>query len=230
MNKSGPCVLMICLAVLCCAVGRAQQSPANRWEAEIRKFEESDRRNPPAEGAVLFIGSSSVRLWQSLAEDFPGTKVINRGFGGSEIADSTFYVERIVAPYRPEMVVLYAGDNDLANGKTPRQVFEDYKAFVGRVRRKLPAAKIAFISVKPSPARASLLRSQREANGLIKEYASRDKRLIYIDVFTPMLGGDGSPRPELFGPDGLHLNEEGYRLWKSVIAPYFSRHLRPTTR
>jgi lysophospholipase L1-like esterase len=222
MNKSRPWVVMICLAVLCSAVSRAQQDTANRWEAEIRKFEESDRRNPPAVGAVLLIGSSSIRLWQSLAEDFPGTKVINRGFGGSEIADSTFYVERIVTPYRPQMVLLYAGDNDLANGKTPRQVFEDYKAFVSRVRLKLPAARIAFISIKPSPARASLLRSQIEANALIKEYASRDKRLIYIDVFTPMLGGDGSPRPELFGPDGLHLNKEGYRLWKTLIAPYFS--------
>lgn len=219
MNTSRLWVLMICLAALCPAVNRAQQSPANRWEAEIRKFEESDRQNPPAAGAVLFVGSSSVRLWQSLAEDFPGVKVINRGFGGSEIADSTFYVERIVVPYRPEMVVLYAGDNDLANGKTPRQVFEDYKAFVSRVRQKLPAAKIAFISIKPSPSRVSLLRSQKEANGLIKEYASHDKGLIFIDVFTPMLGGDGKPRPELFGPDELHMNKEGYRLWKSVIAP-----------
>lgn len=220
MNKSRLRAVTICLAALCAAVGRAQQPPANRWEEEIRKFEESDRRNPPAEGAVLFVGSSSVRLWRSLAEDFPGIKIINRGFGGSEIADSTFYVERIVAPYRPKMVILYAGDNDLANGKTPRQVFEDYKAFVGRVRRKLPAAEIAFISIKPSPARASLLRSQREANGLIKDYASRGIGLIFIDVFTPMLGGDGRPRPELFGPDGLHLNGEGYRLWKSLIAPH----------
>ena len=220
MNKSRPWVLMICLAALSSAAGLAQQSPTNRWEAEIRNFEESDRRNPPAEGAVLFVGSSSIRLWESLAEDFPGVKVINRGFGGSEIADSTFYAERIVTPYRPKMVVLYAGDNDLANGKTPRQVFEDYKKFVSRVHRKLPAAKIAFIAIKPSPARASLLQSQKDANALIKEYASRDKRLIYIDVFTPMLGGDGSPRPELFGPDKLHMNREGYSLWKSVISPY----------
>ena len=221
MSKSRPwAVMMICLAVLCSAVGRAQESPANRWEAEIRKFEESDQQNPPAEGAVLFVGSSSIRLWQSLAEDFPETKIINRGFGGSEIADSTFYAERIVIPYRPQMVLLYAGDNDLANGKTPRQVFEDYKAFVGRVHRKLPATKIAFIAIKPSPSRASLLRSQKDANGLIKDYASHDKRLIYIDVVTPMLGGDGKPRPELFGPDELHMNREGYRLWKSVIAPY----------
>jgi lysophospholipase L1-like esterase len=99
-------------------------------------------------------------------------------------------------------------------------VFEEYKGFVARVRRDLPKAKIAFISIKPSPARAALLPKMREANGLIKDYASRDKRLAYIDVFTPMLGADGRPRPELFGPDMLHMNREGYRLWKSKVTPY----------
>jgi len=143
--------------------------------------------------------------------------VINRGFGGSEIADSTFFVDRIVIPYRPKMVVLYAGDNDLAGGRTPQQVFQDYKAFVERVHRKLPNIRIAFISIKPSPARASLLQSMREANGLIKAYAIHARRLIHIDVFTPMLDKDGSPRPELFGR--LHMNSEGYRLWKLVVAP-----------
>lgn len=211
---------VIALAALCPAAVTAQTPPANQWEAEIRKFEESDRVQPPPRGAVLFVGSSSVRLWQSLAEDFPDLKVINRGFGGSQIADSTLYAGRIVVPYKPRLVVLYAGDNDLAAGKTPQQVFEDYKAFVARVRRDLPKAKIAFISIKPSPSRAALLPKMREANGLIKNYVSRDKGLAYIDVFTPMLGGDGSPRPELFGPDRLHMNREGYLLWKSVVAPY----------
>lgn len=117
------------------------------------------------------------------------------------------------------MVVLYAGDNDLASGRTPQQVFEDYKAFVEGVHRKLPVTRIAFISIKPSPSRASLLQSMKEANGLIKAYATRARRLVYIDVFTPMLGKDGSPRPELFGPDRLHMNSEGYSLWKSVVAP-----------
>jgi lysophospholipase L1-like esterase len=212
--------LLLLLAALCPAAVSAQTPPANQWEAEIRKFEESDRVQPPPPGAVLFVGSSSVRLWQSLVEDFPGVKVINRGFGGSQIADSTFYADRIVVPYKPRMVVLYAGDNDLAAGRTPRQVFEDYKAFVARVSRELPQAKIAFISIKPSPSRAALLPKVREANGLIRDYVSRDKRLAYIDVFTPMMGADGSPRPELFGPDMLHMNREGYLLWKSVVAPY----------
>jgi len=220
MNKKRTWLVMIFLTMIFFAISQAQQSPVHKWETEIKKFEESDRQNPPAKGAVLFIGSSSIRMWQSLAEDFPGIKVINRGFGGSEIADSTFYVDRIVIPYQPKVVILYAGDNDLANGKTPQQVFEDYKAFVSRVQEKLPATKIAFISIKPSPARASLLQSMKDANGLIKAYASSDKRLMYIDVFTPMLGRDENPRPELFSPDRLHMNKEGYSLWKSVIAPY----------
>jgi lysophospholipase L1-like esterase len=202
------------------AILQAQSSPTNKWEVEIKKFEESDRQNPPPKGAALFIGSSSIRLWQSLAEDFPETKVINRGFGGSEIADSTFYVDRIVVPYKPGIIILYAGDNDLAGGKTPQQVFEDYKAFVSRVRQHLPETRIAFISIKPSPARASLLQNMKEANKLIKDYASRNKRLKYIDIFTPMLDKAGNSRPELFGPDKLHMNREGYILWKSVVAPF----------
>ena len=219
MNKRLTCLVMIFWAVAFTAIGQGLQSPENKWETEIKKFEEADRQNPPPKGAVLFVGSSSIRLWQSLGKDFPGIKVINRGFGGSELADSTFYVDRIVIPYRPKMVVLYAGDNDLASGKTPQQVFEDYKAFVGRVHQKLPATRIAFISIKPSPARASLLQSMKDANGMIKAYATHARKLIYIDVFTPMLGKDGSPRPELFGPDRLHMNSEGYRLWKTVVAP-----------
>ena len=218
MNKRRTWLALIFWAVAFTAIGQAQGPSGNKWETEIKKFEESDKKNPPPRGAVVFIGSSSIRLWQSLSVDFPGIKVINRGFGGSELADSTYYVDRIVIPYQPRMIVLYAGDNDLANGKTPLQVFEDYKAFVARVQRKLPATKIAFISIKPSPSRASLLQSMKDANGLIKAYASHDKRLIYIDVFTPMLGKDGSARPELFGPDRLHMNSAGYRLWKLVVA------------
>ena len=198
----------------------AAQSSIDQWEPEIKKFEESDRLNPPPKNAVLFIGSSSIRLWSTLSDDFPLAKVINRGFGGSQITDSTHYVDRIVVPYQPRMIVFYAGDNDLAAGKTPQQVYEDYKAFVSDVKQKLPKTNIAFISIKPSPSRAALLPKAREANGLIKSFTAKDKRLIYIDVFTPMLDKDGNPRPELFGPDKLHMNPEGYKLWTAVVGPY----------
>jgi lysophospholipase L1-like esterase len=200
----------------------AQQSPENKWEPEIQQFEKSDQDNPPPRGAVLFVGSSSIRMWKTLAEDFPGIKAINRGFGGSEIADSTFYVDRIVTPYLPRMIVFYAGDNDLSDGKTPQQVLDDYKAFVSRVRIRLPSTRIAFISIKPSPARASIVDKMRQANALIRSYSSHDKSLLFVDVFTPMLGKDGNPRPELFGPDKLHMNRQGYELWKTVLAPFLS--------
>src|SRR6266404_3403952 len=222
MNRTILWPTLVLLVFVLAPTTNAQQSTENKWEPEIQQFENSDKKDPPPRGAVLFVGSSSIRMWKSLTEDLPGIKVINRGFGGSQIADSTFYVDRIVTPYRPTMIVFYAGDNDLFDGKTPQQVLEDYKAFVSRVRIKLPSTKIAFISIKPSPARASIVDQMRQANTLIRNYSSNDKRLLFIDVFTPMLGTDGNPRPELFGLDKLHMNRQGYDLWKSVLAPYLS--------
>ncbi len=222
MNRTILWPTLVLLVFVLAPTTNAQQSTENKWEPEIQQFENSDKKDPPPRGAVLFVGSSSIRMWKSLTEDLPGIKVINRGFGGSQIADSTFYVDRIVTPYRPTMIVFYAGDNDLFDGKTPQQVLEDYKAFVSRVRIKLPSTKIAFISIKPSPARASIVDQMRQANTLIRNYSSNDKRLLFIDVFTPMLGTDGNPRPELFGLDKLHMNRQGYELWKTVLAPYLS--------
>ena len=206
--------------VIAIVIARRFFAPAISWEANIRAFEAADRANPPPQDAVLFVGSSSIRLWDTLAQDFPHTQVINRGFGGCEIADVIFYTDRIIIPYRPRMILLYAGDNDLANSKTPQQVFEDYQMFVGRVHQKLPTTRIAFIAVKPSPARAALTESVREVNDRVSAYATLDNRLAYIDVFTPMLTADGHPRRELFTEDGLHMNADGYRLWRSVIGPY----------
>jgi lysophospholipase L1-like esterase len=220
MKKTILWPILVLLVFVFAPTTNAQQPIENKWEPEIQQFEKSDKKNPPPKGAVLFVGSSSIRMWNDLAQDFPGIEVINRGFGGSEIADSTFYVDRIVTPFLPRMIVFYAGDNDLSNGKTPQQVLDDYKAFVSRVRIKLPTTEIAFISIKPSPARASIIDKMRQANALIRTYSSHDKRLLFIDVFTPMLGKDGNPRSELFGPDRLHMNSQGYDLWKSVVAPY----------
>lgn len=212
--------LLIVVTAACVQAQQQAATTASKWEGEIRKFEEADRKSPPPKGAVLFVGSSSIRLWESLDQDFPALKVVNRGFGGSDIADSTHFVGRIVTPYSPKLIVLYAGDNDLANGKSPEQVAEDFKAFVGRVRGDLPQVRIAFIAIKPSVARRQLMDKQKAANGMIKQYISGEKGLVYIDVFTPMLNRDGDPRPELFVSDGLHLNKEGYALWKSVTAPH----------
>lgn len=193
------------------------------WEQDMRRFAAQDAVHPPARGAVLFVGSSSIRMWDTLAADFPDTAVINRGFGGSQIRDSTWYAERIVIPYAPRMVVLYAGDNDLHSGRTPQQLRADFAAFVERVRRGLPDVPIAYIAIKPSPARAGLLQAVQAANAQIRAEAARWNGVSFIDIATPMLDGHGQPRPELFLEDQLHLNADGYALWRGILAPY----LRP---
>ena len=192
-------------------------SPA--WETDMQRFEAADAQSPPPRGGVLFIGSSSIRFWDTLAQDFPGVPVINRGFGGSELRDSTWYADRIIVPYAPRQILIYAGDNDLNAGRTPQQLRADFIAFVERVRRDLPKAKIAYISNKPSPSRAQLLPVQRAANTLI---AAEAKRLgvDYIDIFTPMLDASGQPDESLFIEDRLHMNRAGYVIWQRAIAPY----------
>lgn len=196
-----------------------EQVSSADWEADMQRFAATDAIAPPRKHAVLFIGSSSIRFWETLATDFPGVPVINRGFGGSQIRDSTWYADRIVVPYAPRMIVFYAGENDLESGRSPQQVRDDLQAFVARVRRDLPGVRIAYISSKPSPLRVHLLEAERQANALIEGDAKR-LDILFIDVFTPMLDAHGQPRGELFREDRLHMNRTGYELWKQVVAPY----------
>lgn len=189
----------------------------DRWEAAIAAFEESDGEAPPT-GRILFLGSSSIRLWD-LERWFPRHRALNRGFGGSQIADSVHYFERLVTPYAPSHIVLYAGDNDIAAGKSAAQVTADFRRFRDRVRDKLPQTRILFLAIKPSLARWRLVDEMRRANQQIEALSWADPLLRFVDVATPMLGPDGRPRPELFVADGLHLSEAGYRLWTSIVAP-----------
>src|SRR5439155_16537329 len=192
------------------ALGEAQ---TNKWESEIAAFEATDRTNPPPKAPVVFVGSSSIRLWKTLAQDFPKHHVLNRGFGGSEISDSAYYADRIVIPYRPRLVVMYAGGNDIHNGKSPETVFNDFKAFFAKVHLALPHTRIAWISIAPNPARWSEVDKVRAANALIAQFARKERRVEYIDVFSHMLGPDGAPRPDIFVADRLHMNERGYASW-----------------
>jgi lysophospholipase L1-like esterase len=189
------------------------------WEADIHAFETRDAASPPPQHGVLFVGSSSIRFWESLAQDFPNQQVINRGFGGSEVRDSTWYADRIVVPYAPRLVVFYAGDNDLNSGRSPTQVRDDVLAFVARVRRDLPETRIAYLSIKPSPSRAQLLPQIIEANQLIRDALAKLPRADFIDVYTPMLDAAGNPRPELFREDQLHMTADGYAIWRTRVAP-----------
>lgn len=193
------------------------------WEQDMQRFAAEDALAMPAPGGVVFVGSSSIRMWDTLAKDFPGVPVINRGFGGSEIRDSTWYAGRIIVPYAPRQVLIYAGDNDLFSGRTPLQLRDDFRTFVSRVRRDLPDARIAYISNKPSPSRANLLAAQREANALIQSEAVRLK-VDFIDIFTPMQDARGQPREDLFIEDRLHMNAKGYAIWREIIAPYLTVH------
>ena len=209
--------------LLACQGARADAAP-DRWRSDIDALVANDRAQPPPQHGVLFVGSSSIRLWTTLAADFPGVPSINRGFGGSMIVDTTQHADRIVTPYRPKLIVLYAGDNDIDGGHTPGQVFADFKAFVVRVRRDLPDAAIAFVSIKPSIARARLWPQMREANRVIAAWARTQRRVHYVDVATRMLDAAGRPRPELLREDGLHMTAAGYAIWTDALRPLLAQY------
>lgn len=199
-----------------------RRNRAARWEAQIKAFEAQDQTNAPPKGAVLFVGSSSVRLWKTLRSDLGSLPVIRRGFGGAHIEDALIFADRIITPYAPELVFLYAGDNDLAANKSPKQVLADFTKLVEHIHARLPETRIAFISIKPSLARWHLIRKIRKANALVKEYTASNPLLDFIDVFHPMLDKQGNPKKELYAGDGLHLNTNGYHLWTSVLKEHLS--------
>jgi len=212
--------LTLLLLALLPLLAHARENNHAQWNPEIAAFVAADQQHLPPAGSILFIGSSSIQHWKSLAADFPELSVINRGFGGSEINDSIFFADRIVAPYHARAIVMYAGDNDLQDGGSPEQVRDDFAAFVRKSRALDPGVPIAFIAIKPSVAREVLLPKVRQANALVRTYAAAQKGVTYLDVFTPMLGKNGGPQPDLFGDDGLHMNHKGYLLWISVIKPW----------
>lgn len=216
--------------LLAAGVALAKQPPPQQWAPDIAAFEAADRNQPPPQHGVLFIGSSSIHLWTSLATDFPGVPVINRGFGGSAIADSTFYADRIVTPYRPRVIVMYAGDNDFAEGATPAEVISDFQAFVTRVRRDLPEVKIVYISIKPSLARERLWPQMREANQGIARWIKNKPGLRIVDIGQAMVDAQGRPRPELLREDGLHMTPAGYAIWVAALKPVLAAYGFGATR
>ena len=196
------------------------QNGQDRWEPTIKKFEEADKLSPPPQNAIVFIGASSIVRW-NLKESFPelGAQAINRGFGGSLAADSVRYADRVVIPYKPRMVVFYAGDNDVEANHTPAQIAGDFAAFEQKVHAALPDTQIVFISIKPSIRRFPWIEQIKGANALVREYCATHPHLTFVDIVPQMLGEDGKPRKELLVADGLHMTPAGYKIWNDAMRP-----------
>lgn len=218
-------VLAICAALLWAVPLVAREPAAVRWAEDLARFARQDALSPLPVEPVLFVGSSSIRLWD-LSKSFPRAKLLNRGFGGSEMSDSVELAEKIILPYRPRAIIVYAGDNDIAKGKSPERVADDFRALVAKVHAALPNTTIEVISIKPSFKRWALVEKMRAANARLRDFAKTDRRLGYLDVHSAMLGDDGQPRRELFEPDGLHLNAKGYELWSGLLVKH-SKALAP---
>lgn len=199
--------------------GQTGPDPA-RWEQTIQTWEAEDRAQPPPDGAIVFIGSSSIRFWRTVHEDMKPLTVIHRGFGGSWMRDAVHYADRIVTNYKPRAVVLYEGDNDVGGGSlSPEDLLSGFNAFVSKVHADLPDTRIYFLAIKPSVLRWDNWNAMNRANMLVKAATESSDLLTYVDVATPMLGPDGPPPRDLFVGDMLHMKPRGYEIWTGVVRP-----------
>ena len=222
MNKKNISLVLLVIASLFFSSSQAEIHGPEVYADAIKAFKEADLASPPGPGGILFLGSSSIRGWD-LEKFFPGMDALNRGYGGSYISDSIFYADQILLPYKPRSVVFYAGDNDLAAGKNPEQVFNDYKEMASVIGTNLPDTDFIFVAIKPSIARLNLIKSVRLVNGWVKDYCEGNPRFFYLDIDTPLIGEDGKPKPELFKEDGLHLNDTGYTIWSDLLRPLLEK-------
>ena len=172
---------------------------------------------------VIFIGSSSIRMWSTLEQDFPDVPVLNHGFGGSEYSDLLKYREQLIEEFEPSMVVVYSGDNDIANSQVPSQIAEKADRFVDGLRREASGALVIILAAKPSMARWELKDKYQELNEQLKKVAENYDHVVFVDVWNPMLKQNGEVNPKLFIEDGLHMNEKGYKIWKNLLLPYLSK-------
>jgi lysophospholipase L1-like esterase len=210
--------------VVAAGAPRAQQRQApdpNRWEPNMKTFEAQEAKTPSPQGEIVFVGASSIVRW-NLPEYFPDLKTVNRGFGGSDMADAARYSPRIVVPLKPRVVVLYPGENDIARGVTAETVGAGFKQFVAAIHDPLPKTRIIVIGLKPTPVRWQFIDEMRKANVLIKSHCASVPTCIYINVEPEMLGSDAKPRPELYVPDGEHMTPEGYKIWTRLVRPHLN--------
>lgn len=220
--KKNLSILLLLLLSWSAAFAQKPDNPT-LWEKEIQAFEKSDSLQMPAPGGIVVTGSSTIRGWRTMNEDFPEYPIIRRGFGGSRIGDATYYFDRLIKKYQPKQVVFYSGDNDIGSGKDAEMTFAQFKKFAKKMRKELPKAELVYLSIKPSIARWSMYPIMQETNKKIKRYAFWHRKVKFVDVATPMLGPDGKPKPELFLGDGLHMKPAGYELWKPILKPYLAK-------
>lgn len=191
-----------------------------RFEIEIKPFEAQDRMTSPPVNAIVAFGSSSLKIWnKTINDDLAPLTIIPRGFGGSTMNDALYYLDRVVIPYKPRAVILYEGDNDVAAGISPQKIYDTFLKLVAKIHKELPETRIYFISIKPSPSRWNVWPQMQETNRLIENECDRDLRLTYVDVATSMLDTQGQPMNELFTSDRLHMNKQGYVIWRNVLKP-----------
>jgi len=216
-------LLIAFLQVASCG-GNPRDPDPNRFSRAIARFAEQDSAAVSLSVPVVFTGSSSIGGWD-LDTFFPDLHPLNRGFGGSQISDVNYFVDRVVLKYRPSVVVFYAGENDIHAGKRPERVVADFRAFVDTVHAVLPDTDILYLPMKPSPSRLHLWPDMEAGNEQIETLCGNTPHLECLDTATPMLRSDGRPRPEIFGQDSLHMNSTGYTIWSDLVRPEVYRLL-----
>ncbi|MBO94092.1 MAG: hypothetical protein CMI32_04225 [Opitutales bacterium] len=221
--KTFPFIISIVAGVSVSAETKAPDPDPTRFTKAMIAFEREDDASPPVADLTLFTGSSSIRMWKTLAKDFPEREVLNRGFGGSHLSDVLHYFETLVPRHKPKVIVLYCGENDLWSGKPPKQVLEDFKTFADRVHEKFPKTRIHYLACKPSPKRWGKWDLYQRCNRMIANHCAKDKRLNFVDVSKVMLGKDGKPLPEIWLKDKLHMNEAGYARWTKLLRPILAK-------
>jgi lysophospholipase L1-like esterase len=192
------------------------------YENEVQRLEK-ERAALTFDPKLLFYGSSSIRLWETLDADFAGYHPVNLGFGGSTLAACDWFYDRLIAPFQPESIIVYAGDNDLGDGRHPEEVFIFFQQLVSRTRRQFGDIPLAFISIKPSITRWNIVDSIRYTNKIIEAEINRQaNNLHFINIYARMTDNAGYPKREFLEPDGLHINVKGYAIWKEVIQQYLA--------
>ena len=212
-------ILLLFISMGCLAAS------AQPFASDIHDFKKQDSIKFPKKRSILFVGSSSFTKWTDVQDYFPGYRILNRGFGGSSLPDVIYYANEIIFPYRPKQIVIYCGENDLAGSDTVTgaMVFDRFKTLFDLIRQKKHRKNIVFISLKPSPSRATMMTQQDIANNMIKSFIEKQKHAAFVDVYHKMLTPEGKPMPEIFLDDSLHMNAKGYAIWQREIQPYLKK-------